>query len=117
MSLLRKIKIRAQRRALRTRKKFKGDVYRISVFRSLNHIYAQIIDDTLNNTIVSCSSLELQPKKKDGKKTTAHAVGYELAQRAVKKGITVAAFDRGNKLFHGRIKSLAEGLKEGGITL
>lgn len=116
MSLERKIAARGRRRAARVRKRVVGSLPRVSVFRSLNHIYAQIIDDTLKNTVISCSSLEL--KKTDGdKKAIALAVGQELAQRALSHGIKVAVFDRGRFLYHGRVKSLAEGLREGGLQI
>ncbi|MFA6066183.1 MAG: 50S ribosomal protein L18 [Candidatus Babeliaceae bacterium] len=118
MSVQRKIKKRAERRVLRVRNRFDGRLPRVSVFRSLNHIYAQVIDDNLHKTIVSCSSLELENVLSAKDKTSkARAVGLELALRALKNGVNVVAFDRGNKLYHGRIKSLAEGLKEGGITI
>ena len=93
---------------------------RVSVFRSLNQIYAQLIDDKQQHTLVSCSSLELSKGKKKlsgDKKEIAHAVGVELAKRSVKKGIEKAVFDRGCYLYHGRVKSLAEGLREGGLKI
>ena len=117
MSVQRKIKNRAQRRVLRVRNRFDGILPRVTVFRSLNHIYAQIVNDTLQKTIVSCSTLEFKNHSQDNKKNAAHAIGVELAKRALSQGITIVAFDRGNKLYHGRIKSLAEGLKAGGITI
>jgi large subunit ribosomal protein L18 len=89
---------------------------RVSVFRSLNHIYAQIIDDAAGKTLASYSSLELKGRSGD-KKAIAHEVGKQLAQRAASQGIAVAAFDRGSFRFHGRVKSLAEGLKEGGLRI
>ena len=116
MSLERKIAQRKSRRAMRVRKRMTGNLPRVSVFRSSSHIYAQIIDDNLKTTLISCSSLEL--KKTDGdKKAIALAVGQELAQRALSSGIKAAVFDRGRFLFHGRVKSLAEGLKEGGLQI
>lgn len=89
---------------------------RVSVFRSLNHIYAQIIDDGAGVTLVSSSSAQLKDVKGD-KKTVAHAVGKELAARAQEKGITCAVLDRGVYLYHGRVKALAEGLRDGGLTI
>ena len=86
---------------------------RVSVFRSLKQIYAQVIDDATSNTVVSCSSLEVKVKKGD-KKAVAHAVGVELAKRMKEKGIQVAVFDRGSYLYHGRIKALVDGLRETG---
>ncbi len=117
MSVQRKIKKRAERRSLRVRDRFTGELPRVSVFRSLNHIYAQVIDDKLQKTMASCSSLELENISSQDKASQAHAVGLELAQRMLKNGMSKVAFDRGNKLYHGRIKSLAEGLKAGGIIL
>lgn len=116
MSVARKIAHRTSQRAKRVRKKFTLDLPRVSVFRSLNHIYAQIIDDKAHKTLVSCSSLELKSLTGD-KKAIAHAVGKELAARATSQGIDVVAFDRGSFRFHGRVKSLAEGLREGGLRI
>ncbi|HZW61748.1 MAG TPA: 50S ribosomal protein L18 [Candidatus Babeliales bacterium] len=118
MSVLKNIKKRAQRRALRTRKSLKRHsvLPRVSVFRSANHIYAQIIDDAAQTTVASCSSVDLKNTKGD-KKAVAHAVGLELASRAKKKGIETAVFDRGSFLYHGRVKSLADGLREGGLSI
>jgi large subunit ribosomal protein L18 len=116
VSLVRKIAQRVQRRALRVRSKIGKNGIRISVFRSLNHIYAQVIDDNAHATLASCSSLELKNLKGD-KKAVARAVGLELAQRAIKGNIKTAVFDRGSFLYHGRIKSLAEGIREGGLQI
>ncbi len=117
MSLIRKNKQRKLRRANRVRKRFKEtDRPRISVFRSLTHIYAQLIDDQTGKTLASCSSLVL--KEMSGDKTArAHAVGKELAQRAKQAGVESAVFDRGRFKFHGRVKALAEGLREGGLQV
>lgn len=114
----RRIKQRRQRRVLRVRSHVKSTATRprVSVFRSLNHIYAQIIDDGAGVTLASSSSMQLKDVKGD-KKTVAHAVGKELAVRAQEKGITTAVFDRGVHLYHGRVKALAEGLREGGLTI
>lgn len=115
MSLERKIKQRTKRRVLRVRKRIlPSENPRISVFRSLNHIYAQAIDDKNQVTIASCSSLELKNLKGD-KKEKSFSVGKELAKRLLDQGISTVVFDRGRYLFHGRVKSLAQGLKEGGI--
>jgi len=117
MSLTRKIKKRTQSRVLRVRSKFKDSgLLRVSVFRSLKYIYAQIIDDIQQKTLVSCSSLELKDAK--GNKTeTAKNVGLELAKRAKSAGIEKVVFDRGRYLYHGRVQSLAEGLREGGLQI
>lgn len=114
MAIHKKDRIRAARRELRVRGKLKrfGMPPRVSVFRSLKHIYAQIIDDMNQNTIVSCSSLEMGNVKGD-KKAVAHAIGVELAKRAKEKGVDAVVFDRGNHRYHGRVKALADGLREG----
>ena len=118
MSVEKKIKQRTKRRMLRTRKKLVSvqGLPRISVFRSLKHIYAQIIDDAVHSTLASCSSRELKSAAGD-KKAVARLVGLELADRAKKAGIEEVIFDRGPYLYHGRVKALAEGLREGGIKV
>lgn len=116
MSLIRKIQQRRERRARRVRSKFQADLPRLSVFKSLNHIYAQIIDDAAHKTLVSCSSMTMSADLGD-KKALAFAVGKELAQKALAQGIVEAAFDRGPFLFHGRVKALADGLREGGLRI
>lgn len=116
MSLVRKIQQRRERRALRVRTRMQQDLPRVSIFRSLNHIYAQIIDDASNRTLTSCSSLQLTSVS-GSKKEVAFVVGKELAQRALAQGIVEAAFDRGAFLFHGRVKALADGLREGGLRI
>ena len=118
MSVLRKIQQRKNRRAVRVRASIRAcsTLPRISVHRTLKQIYAQIIDDSARITMVSFSSLEL--KNVSGDKTAiAHAVGKELAQRAKDKGIASAVFDRGSFVYHGRVKALADGLREGGLTI
>lgn len=116
MSLIRKNNQKRSRRAYRVRSTLKGSsLPRVSVFRSLTNIYAQLIDDLGHKTIVSCSSLEL--KAKGDKKAQAQAVGLELAKRAKEKGVEAAKFDRGSFLYHGRVKALAEGLREGGLKI
>lgn len=92
---------------------------RLSVFRSDRHIYAQVIDDTKGVTIVAASTLdeELKAKlKSTANKDAATAVGKLVAERAAKKGIKEIVFDRGGYLYHGRVKALAEGAREGGLT-
>ena len=116
MSLARKIARRTSQRAARVRKRFSVELPRISVFRSLNHIYAQIIDDKAQTTLVSYSSLELK-NSTDDKKAIAYTVGKKLAERAIAHGIVSATFDRGSFRFHGRVKSLAEGVREGGLRM
>ena len=118
MSLVRKDSARKKRRALRVRRHVKavGSVARVSVFRSLKYMYAQIIDDVASVTLASCSSLELS-KIKGNKKEIAKAVGLELAKRALDKGIAQAYLDRGRFLYHGRVQELVQGLREGGLQI
>jgi len=109
-----------KRRHLRIRKRVKGtpERPRLSVFRSLRHIYAQIIDDTTGHTLASASTLdpELRDKVKGLRKTEAsRLVGELVAQRALERGITRVVFDRGGYLYHGRVKALAEGAREAGL--
>jgi large subunit ribosomal protein L18 len=86
---------------------------RLSVFRSLNHIYAQIINDDESKTIVSTDSLKIKDKAK--KVELATLVGKELAKQAKAKGITKVLFDRRDKRYHGRIAALANAAREGGL--
>lgn len=87
---------------------------RLSVYRSLSQIYAQIIDDQEGKTLVSFSSLKLKSIK--GKKSEiAKNVGYEIAKAALSKGIEAVVFDRGSFPYHGRVKALADGAREGGL--
>ena len=89
---------------------------RLSVFRSNKEIYAQLIDDVSGSTIVSSSSTDKEISKTKGNKTeTASLVGKKLAEKAVSKGIKQVSFDRSGYLYHGRVKSLAEGAREGGL--
>lgn len=91
---------------------------RLAVFRSNQHIYAQIIDDTAHHTLVAASTLEA-PVKSQGHTATqegAKAVGQLIAERAREKGISEVIFDRGGKLYHGRVAALADAAREGGLT-
>jgi large subunit ribosomal protein L18 len=91
---------------------------RLCVFRSLNHIYAQVIDDSQGHTLVSASTLEaeIRDDSADKSKTSrAEMVGLLLAKRAVGKGISQVAFDRGGCKYHGRVKALAEAARQGGL--
>lgn len=118
MSILRKIKQRTLRRTLRNRQNLINaqGLPRVCVFRSLKHIYAQLVDDSAGKTLISCSSLEM--KNLSGtKKNVAQLVGKELAERAKKLGLSAVIFDRGHYLYHGRVQSLAEGLREGGLKV
>lgn len=117
MSFERRKSVRTNRRAFRVRNalKINTELPKVSVFRSLNHIYAQVIDMNAGKTVVSCSSLEL--KISGSKKEIARTVGKELAKRAVESGIKAAIFDRGRYLYHGRVQELADGLRDGGLKI
>ena len=117
MSLIRKINTRTQKRKLRVRMSIKhSGMPRVSIFRSLNHIYAQLIDDSKHMTLASSSTLEIKSSKGD-KTSQAHAIGIDLAQKAQKLGVEHVVFDRGPFLYHGRVKALAQGLREGGLKV
>ena len=88
---------------------------RLNVFRSETNIYAQIIDDTKGITLVSASSLEKGFECEGTKTDAAKKVGMMVAERAKAKGIDVVVFDRGGYVYHGRVKALAEGAREGGL--
>jgi large subunit ribosomal protein L18 len=92
---------------------------RLAVFRSNQHIYAQIIDDTRHHTLVAASSLEGGDDKPESGATqdAAAAVGQLVAQRALQAGITQVVFDRGGKLYHGRVAALAEAARSAGLGL
>ena len=107
-------------RHLRVRKKVAGspDRPRLCVFRSLRHIYVQIIDDTTGHTLAAASSLETAGKEgppAGPKIAICAAVGKLVAERAISQGITQVVFDRGGYKYHGRIKALAEASREGGL--
>ncbi|MCL1806414.1 MAG: 50S ribosomal protein L18 [Oscillospiraceae bacterium] len=107
-----------KRRHRRVRGKIEGTASRprLNVYRSLNHIYAQIIDDGTGTTLCAASSLDKEFKGKNGgNKEGAREVGKLLAKRAVKKGCKNVVFDRGGYLYHGRVKELAEGAREAGL--
>jgi large subunit ribosomal protein L18 len=106
-----------ERRTFRTRRAIARPVatdrLRLSVFRSAKHVYAQIIDDAKGVTVAEANSKSLAPS---GKKTDqAKAVGAALAERAIAAGIRRVVFDRGPYRYHGRVKALAEGAREGGL--
>lgn len=91
---------------------------RLNVFRSLRHIYCQVIDDTRGHTLASASTMEpevMAQIKGKPKVEQARVVGKILASRALAKGVTRVAFDRGGYKYHGRVKALAEGAREGGL--
>ena len=107
---------RRQRIQFRIRKTVSGTAAqpRLSVFRSNKEIYAQIIDDVSGVTIVSASSRD-KGVTKGTKIETASAVGKLIAEKALKAGVSTITFDRGGNLYHGRVKSLAEGAREAGL--
>ncbi len=109
-----------QKRHLRVRKHAVGteERPRLNVFRSLNHIYAQIIVDTTGNTIVAASTLDPEIRAEisnGGNKEAARKVGQMIARRALAKGIKKVVFDRGGYRYHGRVAALAEGARESGL--
>jgi large subunit ribosomal protein L18 len=108
------------RRHLRVRKKVAGTAARprLSVSRSARHIFAQLIDDGAGHTVASASTLDEGIRGVAGdKKAKAHKVGGLLASRATAAGITSAVFDRAGYAYHGRVAALADGAREGGLTL
>ena len=117
MSMQKKIQVRTKRRSFRVRNRLAlrdNGLFRVTVFRSLNHIYAQIIDDQAHKTVVSFSSPLLKEASGD-KKEKDLLVGVELGKLAQGKSIDKVVFDRGSNLYHGRVKALADGLRKGGI--
>jgi large subunit ribosomal protein L18 len=120
MSSRRDRSVARRRRHLRVRKKMQisEDRPRLSVFRSLKHIYAQIIDDTAGHTLAAASTLDPEVREKIAglkKSEQAKVVGEVLAQRAKAHGIEKVIFDRGGYKYHGRVRSLAEGARTGGL--
>ena len=106
------------RRHSRVRRKIAGTAVRprLAVYRSNRHIYAQLIDDDAAQTLASASDREVKAGG-DGKTDAAKAVGQLIAQRAKAAGIERAVFDRGGRLFHGRVAALAEGAREKGLQI
>ncbi len=88
---------------------------RLAVFRSVNHIYAQIIDDQQGHTIVAAASTEKDWKGKGGNVDGAKLIGKAVAERAKSKGVTKVVFDRGGYQYHGRVKALADAAREAGL--
>ena len=108
------------KRHARVRIKISGtaECPRLCLYRSINHIYAQIIDDTKGATLVACSTVEKEIAKaiaECDKKGAATIVGQELAKKALAKGISAVVFDRGGYLYTGRVASLADGAREAGL--
>ena len=90
---------------------------RLSVFRSGRHIYAQVIDDKLGRTVAAASTLEKVLREQTGADVeAATAIGKLVAERALAAGVTAVVFDRGPDLYHGRVKALADGAREGGLS-
>jgi len=109
-----------QKKHLRIRKRISGtaDCPRLAVYRSLNHMYAQLVDDTKGVTLVSASTLDGSVKAdidNSGNIDAAKRVGELLAKRALDKGIRSVVFDRGGNIYHGRIKAVADGAREAGL--
>ena len=111
---------RLERRQYRTRKSIFGSPERprLSVFRSDKHIYAQLVDDFAGKTLVSVSSVNADVRgelKNGGNVKAAEKVGATIAARAKELGVTKVAFDRGGRMYHGRIKALADAARKGGL--
>ncbi|HID53473.1 MAG TPA: 50S ribosomal protein L18 [Anaerolineae bacterium] len=109
-----------QRRHRRIRARISGtaDRPRLNVFRSIDHIYAQLIDDEAGRTLVSASTIDVELRgdlNGKTKKEQAALVGEKVAERAKAAGISTVIFDRGGYLYHGRVKALADGAREGGL--
>ena len=88
---------------------------RLCVFRSENHIYAQVIDDVAGNTLVAASSVEKGFEGNGGNVEAAKKVGLKVAERCLEKGIDTVVFDRGGYIYHGRVQALADAAREGGL--
>jgi large subunit ribosomal protein L18 len=103
----------------RIRKKLRGTAERprLNVYRSLNHIYVQVIDDASGVTLVSASSAEgnKEGRRSGGNVTAAKSVGKSIAERAKAKGVSKVVFDRGGYIYHGRVKALADAAREAGL--
>jgi large subunit ribosomal protein L18 len=107
------IRLRVHKR-IRSRVAGTGERPRLAVFRSVKHIYAQVIDDTKGHTVVAASSSE-KDLKNGGNVTGAKEIGKLVAERAKDKGIKAVVFDRGGYQYHGRVKALAEAAREAGL--
>ena len=115
-------KLQTQKRHKRSRRFLIGNEARprLSVYRSNNHIYAQVIDDIAQKTICSASTIDKELKEKSvelsSDRKSSSIVGKLLAKRAIKKGIKQVIFDRGGNIYHGRVKALAEAAREEGLN-
>ena len=121
MAKFRTNKARRVMRHVRVRRKISGTAERprLSVYRSLNHVYVQVIDDSQGNTLVSASSLESAVKTQQNGKSkvdVAELVGALVSERAKEKGISQVVFDRGGYRYHGRVKALADAARKGGLV-
>ena len=110
-------KLERERRHKRVRTKISGtsECPRLCIFRSNTNIYAQIIDDTKGNTLVSASTLDKEVKTKHSNKEAAKEVGTLVAKRALEKNIKTVVYDRGGYIYHGVVKELAEAAREAGL--
>lgn len=118
MKLTRKDSVRRRHRRVRQKVHGSAERPRLSVFRSNQHIYAQVIDDSQQHTLAAASTLEASLKSESDSGATCDAsvkVGKLIAQRAMEKGITKVVFDRGGNLYHGRVKALADAAREAGL--
>ncbi len=117
--MIRKIEKKEIRRRIheRIRRKLRGTAERprLAVFRSVAHIYAQVIDDSAGATLVSASSVDKAAKTNGGNLAAAKAIGKAVAERAREKGIKRVVFDRGGYQYHGRVKALAEAARAAGL--
>ena len=106
-----------KKRQQRVRAKISGTAScpRLNVYRSLSHIYAQLIDDVAGVTLATASTVEKEFTEYGGNKEAAHKVGEALAKRALEKGIEECVFDRAGYIYHGRVQALAEGARDGGL--
>jgi large subunit ribosomal protein L18 len=114
-------KVKAARR-LRRKRHIRSKVFgtaerpRLTIFRSLNHIYAQVIDDVSGRTVASAATVEAEPRKNaTGNRSAAEAIGTLVAERAKKAGVTKVVFDRNGFVYHGRVKSLADAARKAGL--
>ena len=112
--------VRRARRIVRTRRLVSGTTERprLAIYKSLNHIYAQVIDDLSQKTLVAASTTEKALKdavSKDNKRDGAKRIGQEIAKRCLEKGIQQVVFDRNGYIYHGRVSALAAGAREAGL--
>lgn len=111
-------KASTRRRHSRIRRRVQGTTERprLAIFRSNNHIYAQVIDDSQHSTLAAASTLEADLRKEGtSNKSASEQVGKLIAERSLKKGVKQVVFDRGGKLYHGRVAALADAAREAGL--